>query len=108
MRDAIEEIERRRLAPFGDKDLGEIHNIILRRMQLLPQVVTTTVIDADGWNRRASTSNYPLSPLDVRDREYFRSFSNEPRYWPIYIAPIKSRAAVGKWAIPLARRVNNF
>ena len=106
LRDAIEEIERRRLVPFGDKDLGEIHNILLRHTQLLPQVVTITVIDADGW-MRANTSNYPLSPLDVRDREYFSHLATSPETGLFISRPIKSRAAVGNWAIPLARRVNN-
>ncbi|HEY8099222.1 MAG TPA: EAL domain-containing protein [Burkholderiaceae bacterium] len=104
LQDAIAEINRRGLKLSGE-DLREIHAILLRNMQNRPQLVVMTAIDVDGWIR-ASTTNYPLQAVDVRDREYFRHLATHAETGLFLSRPIKSRSVAGKWSIPLARRIN--
>jgi diguanylate cyclase (GGDEF)-like protein len=98
------EIERRGLSMPG-RDERAIHDILLRQMQRLPQAVTLSAVDAQGWLRASGTA-YPIAPIDVRDRPYYlyHAAHDDPGF--LLSLPIKGRAT-DRWAIPLTRRISN-
>jgi diguanylate cyclase (GGDEF)-like protein len=103
LRWALDEVERRGLglAPADERDL---HDILNAAMDGAPQAASLNLIGPDGW-LRASSSTYPLHPIDSRDREYYTWLSAHPRQGMHIARSIRSRTT-GKWTIPVTRRVD--
>lgn len=103
LRGALDEIERRGLTP-SSADERDIHDILADATDGAPQAASLNVVDANGW-LRASSTTYPLQPIDSRDREYFTYHSTHPGRGMHISRSIRSRTS-GKWTIPVTRRVD--
>ncbi len=70
---AIDDIDRAGLTVDG-RDNAELHAILQGYAKRLPQAVNINVISPQGI-LIANSANFPLSALDLSDREYFREQS---------------------------------
>ncbi len=79
----------------------EVHELLLQRLRSLPQADAIALVDAKGRVAN-STRNYPATPIDVTDRDYFRHFQDGPAAETFISAPVRSRVS-GLWTMFLAR-----
>ncbi|WP_075794968.1 bifunctional diguanylate cyclase/phosphodiesterase [Massilia putida] len=104
VRIAIAEIGKRGLAPTAADERG-LHDILAAATRDSPLTNGAAVLSPDG-RIRASAAVYPVTPLDIRDREYYTALRAHRERGILIARPVASRPT-GKWGIPVARRVDN-
>jgi diguanylate cyclase (GGDEF)-like protein len=81
----------------------EIHLLLKSKMDALSYVGGINVFDADGKLINASTV-WPVPPVSVADREYFKTFKSGADSPSVLIEPVYSRIT-GAWTTVIARKV---
>lgn len=69
----------------------------------LPQLEALAVIDVDG-NLINTSRGWPVTKVNVRDRDYFQALTADPNSMRFLSAPAENRSS-GTWTIFLVRRV---
>jgi len=70
----------------------------------IPQIVSIFFVDAGG-TLSASTLKYPITKIDLRDREFFRHHRDTPGDAPFISLPNKNRIT-DKWVFIFSQRIN--
>jgi diguanylate cyclase (GGDEF)-like protein len=83
----------------------EIHTNLVASAGPLPQLEALTVIDADG-NLMNTSRSWPVTTVNVRDRDYFRALKANPGLLRFLSVPVENRST-GTWTIYLARKVTS-
>jgi diguanylate cyclase (GGDEF)-like protein len=81
----------------------EIHLMLKSKMDALAYVGGINVFDADGTLINASAA-WPVPPVSVADRAYFRTFKSDPKSPDMVIEPVYSRIT-GVWTTVIARKI---
>ncbi len=81
----------------------EIHLMLKSKIDALSYVGGVNVIDADGRLINASAT-WPVPPVNVADRAYFKTFKSSPQSPAMLIEPVYSRIT-GVWTTVIARKV---
>ena len=81
----------------------EIHLMLKSKMDALSYVGGINVFDADGALINASAV-WPMPPVSVADRSYFKTFKSGPQSPEVLIEPVYSRIT-GVWTTVIARKV---
>ena len=84
----------------------DIHLMLKSKMSALAYVGGLNVFDADGTLINAS-SVWPVPPVSVADRRYFRAFKTDPQSREMMIEPVYSRVT-GVWTTVIARKVTGL
>ena len=82
----------------------ETHRFLADRIKQLPQANTLSIVNAEGLLINSSRS-WPMSVIDVADRDYFVHFRALDDGEMFISIPVKSRVS-GNWMVFLARRIN--
>jgi diguanylate cyclase (GGDEF)-like protein/PAS domain S-box-containing protein len=90
-------------AEYQDRMSGyDTHLLLKDTISGLPHVETLTIFDAQGklvnYNR-----SWPLPPLEVGDRDYFRALRADPNLVSSASEPLRNRTT-GTWSLFLARK----
>ena len=93
---SIEDYKRRMSTP-------EIHQLLKSKMDALSYVGGINVFDADGALINSS-SVWPIPPVNIEDRPYFKAFKSDPHSPQILVEPVSSRIT-GAWTTVIARKV---
>ena len=80
-----------------------IHLMLKSKMSALSYVGGINLFDADGKLINSSVA-WPVPPVDVADRAYFRTFKSDPHAPDLLLEPVYSRIT-GVWTTVLARKV---
>ncbi len=79
-------------------------NVTLRqRMIGLPQINALLVVSVSGYLEN-STRSWPVAPIDVRDRGYFKLLINDPNLEMMVTEPMHARGD-GTWTMFLIRKM---
>ncbi len=70
------------------------------------QVLQLSIIGADGFLKRSSFGNAPSTPVDLSDREHFRTFAFGAGDDMLISKPVVGRVS-GRMSIQFARRIGN-
>jgi diguanylate cyclase (GGDEF)-like protein len=81
----------------------EIHLMLKSKMDALAYVGGINVFDADGTLINASAA-WPVPPVSVADRAYFRTFKSDPKSPDMVTEPVYSRIT-GVWTTVIARKI---
>src|SRR5258707_8595231 len=81
----------------------EIHLMLKSKMDALAYVGGINVFDADGSLINASAA-WPVPPVSVADRAYFRAFKSDAKSPEMLIEPVYSRIT-GVWTTVIARKI---
>ncbi|CAN7547241.1 EAL domain-containing protein [Bradyrhizobium sp. LjRoot220] len=81
----------------------EIHLMLKSKMDALSYVGSVNVLDADGKLINSSAA-WPVPPVDVADRAYFRTFKSGPDSPAMLIEPVHSRIT-GVWTTVIVRKI---
>jgi len=84
--DAVKDMEWQTIATSPD-----VHRVLVRLTQQLPQVDSAFFVDPEGRNS-ASSRAFPMPPYDVSDREYYRA-AKDGETGLVVSAPFVGRAA---------------
>jgi diguanylate cyclase (GGDEF)-like protein len=87
----------------GRMSSREIHLMLKSKMDALSNVGGINVFDADGKLINASGA-WPVPPVSVADRAYFKTFRSTPDSPSVLIEPVYSRIT-GAWTTVIARKV---
>ncbi|MEW6639435.1 MAG: EAL domain-containing protein [Pseudomonadota bacterium] len=80
-----------------------IHDMLRAKVNGGVDVAGINLFDADGTLINSSVV-WPVRPVNIADRDYFRTFKTGATSSPVLIGLVQSRLS-GSWAIVLARRV---
>lgn len=80
-----------------------VHDTLLARLKNLPQADAILLVGADGRMVNSSRA-WPVGPIDLRDRDYYRAETDHPDAGVFIGAPVVGRAA-GTRIICLTRRI---
>src|SRR5262249_38669742 len=75
------------------------------RLRQLPQASALFLTDAQGLEINSSNF-WPVPPVDLSDREFFRDALTADGHAPLVSAPVKSRTT-GRWTFFITRRVES-
>jgi diguanylate cyclase (GGDEF)-like protein len=81
----------------------DVHQMLKSRLSGLSYVGGINIFDADGALINAS-SVWPVPPVSVADRPYFKTFKLDPRSPTLLVESVHSRVT-GIWTTVLARKV---
>jgi diguanylate cyclase (GGDEF)-like protein/PAS domain S-box-containing protein len=81
----------------------DIHLMLKSKMDALAYVGGINVFDADGNLINASAA-WPVPPVSVADRAYFRTFKSDPKSPDMLVEPVYSRIT-GVWTTVIARKI---
>jgi diguanylate cyclase (GGDEF)-like protein len=81
----------------------DVHLMLKSRLSGLSYVGGINIFDADGALINAS-SVWPVPPVSVADRSYFKTFKSDPQSPLLLVEPVHSRVT-GIWTTVLARKV---
>jgi diguanylate cyclase (GGDEF)-like protein/PAS domain S-box-containing protein len=81
----------------------DVHLMLKSKMDALSYVGGINVFDADGKLINASAV-WPIPPVSVADRAYFKTFRSGPQSPAIVVEPVYSRIT-GAWTTVIARKV---
>lgn len=81
-----------------------VHLMLKDKLSGLPQLDAITMIDPEG-NLINFSRYWPIPPVNVADRDYFRALKSHPEMKSFISIPVRNRGD-GSWTIYLARRVN--
>ncbi len=80
------------------------HRLLAEYLRNLPQAEKIALIDANGLLLNWS-SDVPVPPLDLSDRDYFRYLRNHDQP-AVFVSGPKLGRASGRWIMLIARRIN--
>jgi diguanylate cyclase (GGDEF)-like protein/PAS domain S-box-containing protein len=81
----------------------DIHQMLNAKLSALSYVGGINIFDADGTLINSSGS-WPVAPVSVADRAYFRAFKSDPQSPAMLIEPVHSRIT-GEWTTVIARKI---
>jgi len=81
----------------------DIHLMLKSKLSALAYIGGINIFDADGALINAS-SVWPVPPVNVADRPYFKAFKTDPQSPEMLIEPVHSRIT-GAWTTVIARKV---
>jgi diguanylate cyclase (GGDEF)-like protein/PAS domain S-box-containing protein len=81
----------------------EIHLMLKSKIEALSYVGGINFFDADGTLINASSA-WPVPPVSVADRPYFKAFKSDPHSPDLLVEPVFSRIT-GAWTTVIARKV---
>jgi diguanylate cyclase (GGDEF)-like protein len=103
-------VEQVRSAPIASRDDfrremsgDDVHLMLKARIYALPEVNNLNLIDADG-KLINSANSWPVPPVYIADREYFRALKADPQLMAILSEPVLNRLS-GTWTTILARKL---
>jgi diguanylate cyclase (GGDEF)-like protein len=79
------------------------HLMLTSKMSALSNVGGVNIFDAEG-RLINSSSAWPVPPVSVADRAYFKTFKSDPQAPAMLIEPVRSRIT-GNWTTVIARKV---
>jgi two-component system cell cycle sensor histidine kinase PleC len=82
----------------------EFYQFLRDRVRDAPQIDAISVIDSQGRIVGFSRS-WPITPLDVSDRDYFIAHRDRPSLNIYFGVPVRSRIT-GEWTINVSRRIS--
>ena len=82
---------------------ADIHLMLKSKLSALSYVGGINIFDADGLLINSS-SIWPVPPVSVADRAYFKAFKNDPRSPDMMVEPVHSRIT-GAWTTVIARKM---
>ena len=82
-----------------------MHQRLQSRARSLPQLDALTAIDTDG-NLVNFSRYWPIPPVNVADRDYFKALEGRPRAAGYISAPVPNRGT-GTWTIYIAHKVSS-
>ena len=83
----------------------EIFDVLQNRKMGLNHIDVVAVVANNGDNLNFSRF-YPITPINLAERDYFKAHKEDPNL-PLYIsAPVKNKGN-GKWTFYVTRRVSN-
>jgi diguanylate cyclase (GGDEF)-like protein len=94
--DSIEHYKRRMSSP-------DIHLMLKAKLSALSYVGGINIFDADGALINSS-SVWPVPPISVADRPYFRTFKTNRQSPSMLVEPVHSRIT-GEWTTVIARKI---
>jgi diguanylate cyclase (GGDEF)-like protein/PAS domain S-box-containing protein len=95
----INSVENYKLRMSGQN----IHLMLKSKLSALAHVGGVTIFDADGALINASSA-WPVPPVSVADRRYFKAFKSDPQSAAMLMEPVHSRIT-GVWTTVIARKV---
>ncbi len=81
----------------------DIHLMLKTKLAALSYVGAVNVFDSDGALINSSRA-WPVPPVSVADRAYFRTFKSDPNSPTLLVEPVHSRVT-GNWTTVLARKL---
>ena len=94
--DSVEQFKRQMSAP-------DIHRMLQLKLSAVSYVGGINIFDVDG-RLINSSSAWPVPPVSVADRSFFKAFKTEPRSPDMLVEPVYSRIT-GVWTTVIARRM---
>jgi diguanylate cyclase (GGDEF)-like protein/PAS domain S-box-containing protein len=82
---------------------AEAHEMLRSKTSVSSYIGSVNIFDADGQLIN-SMDNWPLSPIDISDRDYFKTFKSDPQVM-VLTAPILS-VFTGRWTTVIAHRLS--
>jgi diguanylate cyclase (GGDEF)-like protein len=82
---------------------ADIHLMLKSKLSALSYVGGINIFDADGLLINSS-SIWPVPPVSVADRAYFKAFKNDPGSPDMIVEPVHSRIT-GAWTTVIARKM---
>jgi diguanylate cyclase (GGDEF)-like protein len=82
---------------------ADIHLMLKSKLSALSYVGGINIFDADGMLLNSS-SIWPVPPVSVADRAYFKAFKNDPHSPDMMVEPVHSRIT-GAWTTVIARKM---
>jgi diguanylate cyclase (GGDEF)-like protein len=82
---------------------ADIHLMLKSKLSALSYVGGINIFDADGMLINSS-SIWPVPPVSVADRPYFKAFKNDPGSPNMMVEPVHSRIT-GAWTTVIARKM---
>jgi hypothetical protein len=82
---------------------ADIHLMLKSKLSALSYVGGINIFDADGMLINSS-SIWPVPPVSVADRAYFKAFKNDPGSPDMMVEPVHSRIT-GAWTTVIARKM---
>ena len=95
--DSAEHYKRRMTSP-------DIHLMLRAKLSALSYVGSINIFDSDGVLINSSSA-WPVPPINVADRPYFKAFRSDPKSPDMLIEPVYSRIT-GAWTTVIARKVS--
>jgi diguanylate cyclase (GGDEF)-like protein len=95
--DSAEHYKRRMASP-------DIHLMLRAKLSALSYVGSINIFDSDGVLINSSSA-WPVPPINVADRSYFKAFRSDPKSPDMLIEPVYSRIT-GAWTTVIARKVS--
>jgi diguanylate cyclase (GGDEF)-like protein len=95
--DSAEHYKRRMASP-------DIHLMLRAKLSALSYVGSINIFDSDGVLINSSSA-WPVPPINVADRPYFKAFRSDPKSPDMLIEPVYSRIT-GAWTTVIARKVS--
>ena len=81
----------------------DIHLMLKSKIDAMSYVGGVNVFDADG-NLINASATWPVPPVNVADRPYFKTFKSNPHSPEMLVEPVYSRIT-GMWTTVIARKV---
>jgi diguanylate cyclase (GGDEF)-like protein/PAS domain S-box-containing protein len=81
----------------------DIHLMLKSKIEAMSYVGGVNVFDAEG-NLINASAVWPLPPVNVADRSYFKTFKSNPRSPDMVVEPVYSRIT-GIWTTVIARKI---
>jgi len=81
----------------------DIHLMLKSKIEAMSYVGGVNVFDAEG-NLINASATWPLPPVNVADRPYFRTFKSNPQSPDMLVEPVHSRIT-GIWTTVIARKI---
>lgn len=104
--------ERVRLAKVTDQAsfrarlaTPEMFQMLRDQIRGLPQVDVASIIAANGDNINFSRA-YPIPPINLAERDYFKAHLNNPGLGDFISQPVRNKGN-GKWTFYISRRLND-
>ena len=82
---------------------ADIHLMLKSKLSALSYVGGINIFDADGMLINSSAI-WPVPPVSVADRAYFKAFKNDPQSPDMMVEPVHSRIT-GAWTTVIARKM---
>jgi signal transduction histidine kinase/CheY-like chemotaxis protein len=82
-----------------------VHDMLHGRVSGVPQLDAVTIIGADGHLINFSRF-YPIPPVNVSDRDYFKALRGDPKLTNFLSEPVQNRGT-GTWTIYMAHKLTS-
>jgi len=94
--DSVEQYKRQLSSP-------DIHRMLQLKLSAVSYVGGINIFDVDG-RLINSSSAWPVPPVSIADRSFFKTFKTDPRSPDMLVEPVYSRIT-GVWTTVIARRI---